>query len=165
METLFITLALVLALFPKLLFSIGFWLSVAGVFYIFLFFIYFSKLGKVKQFFLLPVWVYLMMLPYSLAIFGNFTLYHPLSIVASILFSIFYPLALLLHFLGFGDLLDTPLRLLLNAAPHTLHTKLPLGFFSLGLLLSLGAVFSRRVLYLLLVYTLAVFIYFIYKVA
>jgi len=36
MQTLFVTVILLLSFFPKLLFSLGFWLSVSGVFYIFL---------------------------------------------------------------------------------------------------------------------------------
>ncbi len=54
MQTLLITVLLLLALFPKLIFSIGFWLSVSGVFYIFLFLIHFKNMSKVTQFILLP---------------------------------------------------------------------------------------------------------------
>jgi len=40
MQTLFITLILLLSLFPRLFFALGFWLSMAGVFYIFLFLLF-----------------------------------------------------------------------------------------------------------------------------
>ncbi len=165
MQTLLITILLILALFPTLLFSIGFWLSVSGVFYIFLFLIHFKNMSKIKQFILLPFWVYLMMLPYSLAIFGNFSLYHPLSILWTTLFTLFYPLAIALHVTGFGNLLDTPLSYLLHVNTHALHHTLTKSYLLVEILLSLLAVFSKKALYALLSYSLLLFIYFIYNVA
>jgi competence protein ComEC len=122
MQTLFLTAVLILSFFPRLFFSLGFWLSVGGVYYIYLFLLYFKNLGKIYQFILLPVWVYLMMLPHSLFIFENFSLWHPLSIIWSILFSIFYPLSILLHIFGIGDLFD-------NLLIQLIHTPItPINF-------------------------------------
>jgi len=165
MQTLFITVLLILALFPRLLFSIGFWLSVSGVFYIFLFFIYFSHFSRVKQFLLLPFWVYLMMLPYSLTIFGNFSLSHPFSIAYSVLFTLFYPLTLFLHFIGHGGLLDGVVEMLSNAQLNAVQEYLPLPFLGVAIFLSLLAVFSRKALWFLLFYTLFLFVHSIYNVA
>ena len=165
MQTLLVTLLLILALFPKLLFSIGFWLSISGVFYIFLFLIHFKDASKLKQFLLLPFWVYLMMLPFSLAIFGNFSLYHPLSIIWTSLFTLFYPLAIVLHVSGFGNILDTPLEYLLHVNTHAVQILLPKGYLIVEILLSLVAIFSKKALYLLLSYSFFIFIYFIYNVA
>ncbi len=106
MQTLMLSVIVLLAVFIKLIFSLGFWLSVAGVFYIFLFFIIFKNLGKVYKFVFLPVWVYITMLPYTLVIFGNFSIYHPLSIVWTLVFSFFYPTSIALHLIGKGDFLD-----------------------------------------------------------
>ncbi|WP_457749295.1 ComEC/Rec2 family competence protein, partial [Sulfurimonas sp.] len=156
---------LLLALFPKLIFSIGFWLSVSGVFYIFLFLVHFQTLSKIRQFLLLPFWVYLMMLPYSMAIFGNFSLYHPLSILWTTLFTLFYPLAIALHVMGLGNLLDTPLTYLLHVNTHAMQHTLAKGYLIAEILLSLLAVFSKKALFVLLGYTLLLFIYFIYNVA
>ena len=164
-QTLFVTMLLILALYPKLLFSIGFWLSISGVFYIFLFLIHYKNMGKIKQFVLLPFWVYVMMLPYSLAIFGNFSLYHPLSIIWTTLFTLFYPLAIILHGLGIGNLLDTPLQYLLHVNTNAMQLYLAKGFLFGEVFLSLSAIFSKKALYLLLAYTLFIFIYFIYNVA
>lgn len=165
LQTLLLTGLLLIALFPRLLFSVGFFLSLSGVFYIFLFLIYFEKRGKVWQFLLLPFFIYLMMLPYSLAIFGNFSLYHPLSILWTSLFSLFYPLSIFLHLIGFGDLLDRPLVALLELNPHAIKLEIPIAILAVEILLSLLAVFKKEGLYLLLFYTLFVFIYSIYKVA
>jgi len=165
MQTLLVTVLIILALFPKLIFSIGFWLSVSGVFYIFLFLIHFKELSKIKQFILLPLWVYCMMLPFSMAIFGNFSLYHPLSIIWTTLFTLFYPLSIALHVMGLGNLLDTPLESLLHVNTHALQHTLSKGYLLVEILLSLLAVFNKKALYALLGYTLLLFIYFIYNVA
>jgi competence protein ComEC len=164
MQTLLFTVLLILAIFPRLFFNIGLWLSVAGVFYIFLFLIYFKNHSKLYQFLLLPVFVYLMMLPYSLFIFGNFSLEHPLSIIYTTLFTLFYPLSLVLHMIGFGELLDPMLSFLLysNLEQHiiTLDQKVFWGFVAF----SLGSIFNRLFLYLLSFFSLTIFIYAIYNV-
>jgi len=165
MQTLSITILLILALFPQLLFSIGFWLSVSGVFYIFLFLLYFKHYSKIVQFLLIPFWVYFLMLPYSLTIFGNFSLYHPLSILYSTLFTLFYPLALFLHLIGFGNLLDPIVTMLLYAKLNAHQEHLHIGYLGVEIILSLLSVFSRRALLLLLIYVGSIFIYFIYNIA
>jgi competence protein ComEC len=165
MQTLFITIVLLLALFPKLVFSIGFWLSISGVFYIFLFLIHFKHLSKTKQFLLLPFWVYLMMLPYSLVIFGNFSLYHPLSILWTSIFTLFYPLEILLHLINHGSLLDNLIENLVTLKLNATHNIVAFSYLLVEILLSIIAIFSRKFLYVLLVYTLIIFIYFIYNIA
>jgi competence protein ComEC len=165
MQTLLITVVLLLALFPKLIFSIGFWLSASGVFYIFLFLIHFKHLSKLMQFLLLPFWVYLMMLPYSLVIFGNFSLYHPLSILWTTLFTLFYPLAMFLHFIAQGDLLDGVIKSLVDTKLNAVNIVAAFSLLGVEVLLSIVAVWSRRALYLLFLFTLAIFIYSIYNVA
>ncbi len=165
MQTLFVTVILLLSFFPKLLFSLGFWLSVSGVFYIFLFLIYFKNISKVWQFLLLPIWVYIMMLPFSLAIFGNFSIYHPLSIVWTSLFTIFYPLSIALHVVGLGDLFDGVLSSFISFGTNSLHVEFSRYLLALHVGLSLLSVFYKRIIYLLLVSSLFVFVYSIYKVA
>jgi len=164
MQTLFISLLLIVALFPRLLFSTGLFLSISGVFYIFLFLIYYQSKSKLWQFILLPFWVYLMMMPYSLVLFGNFSLYHPLSILWTSLFTLFYPLSIFIHIIGYGDLFDGVLRALMefNSQPIKLH--LPILLLYTEILLSLYALFSKKALYLLLLFTLSVSVYSIYHV-
>ena len=164
MQTLLLTVLLLIALFPKLLFSIGFFLSLSGVFYIFLFLIHFQKKSKLWQFVLLPFWVYLMMLPYSLAIFGNFSLYHPLSILWTSLFTLFYPLSIFLHLIGFGNLLDGILNMLLQINPHAVKIQLNHTLLYAEILLSLFAIFKKEALYLLLLLVFSVLIYGIYHI-
>jgi len=150
MQTLLLTVILILSLSPRLFFSIGFWLSISGVFYIFLFLLYFKNMSKLWQFFLLPLWVYIMMLPYSLAIFGNFSLYHPLSMIWTTLFTLFYPLSILLHFLHVGDKLDPLLQLLLTLPADTIETHLSLWWIGVTIILSLVSISQRWALYILI---------------
>ncbi len=158
-QTLFITLLLLICLWPPLLFSLGFWLSVLGVFYIMLFFIHFQKLSFWQQFFALPVWIYLMMLPTSLYIFGNFSVWHPFSVLVSIGFTFFYPLALLLHLFGAGGVFDTLLESLLQFQFHNIRLFLPFFLWALFLLLSFVALFAKRVSFLLLGSAFVIFAY------
>ena len=164
MQTLFLSVLILLALFPRLLFSIGFFLSVSGVFYIFLFILYFKHLSKLWQFFLLPFWVYICMLPYSLVIFGNFSLYHPLSILWTSLFTLFYPLSLLLHIFSLGDILDPLLKWLLGIKLDTIEMELSYGWLGVQVALSLAALYKKSFVSLLFIFDMAFFIYAIYYV-
>ena len=162
MQTLFLTLILLLAFFPRLFFALGFWLSIMGVFYIFLFLIHFKNLHKIWQFILIPIWIYILMLPYSLAIFGNFSIYHPLSIIWTTLFTLFYPLSILLHIVGYGDMFDSLLKMLIDLPKEALYIKLEYPYLLLEIVLSLLAIYKREATYLLLSYTIVIFIYVYY---
>ena len=159
MQTLFLTLLLLVSLFPKLLFSLSFWLSASGVFYIFLFMKHMRTLHKITAFFLLSIFVYLAMLPFSLYIFGSFSLLHPLSVVWTMLFSIFYPLSILLHVSGFGGLLDSSLMAFLNLAQTTQPLFISADIFYSHIALSLMAVRYRVLFFLLALESFLLFIY------
>ena len=154
MQTLFITLILLLAFFPRLFFTLGFWLSIAGVFYIFLFLLHFKHLSKTWQFVLVPIWVYLLMLPFSLSIFGNFTLLHPLSIIWTVLFTLFYPLSILLHLVGYGDLFDGGLSYFVSMPTMAIEIKLHYMYLILHIVLSLLSIYKKSIVTLLLLYSL-----------
>ncbi|MEA3331185.1 MAG: ComEC/Rec2 family competence protein [Campylobacterota bacterium] len=162
MWTLFLTAILILSFFPRLFFSLGFWLSVSGVFYIFLFLIHFKHLHKIWQFVLVPVWVYIMMLPPSLFIFENFSLYHPLSIIWTSLFTLFYPLSIFLHLIGFGDFLDRSLIWLLNLSADNYNISISWHVGILFILTSLLAIRNILFTYILTLMSISIFIYSIY---
>ncbi len=165
MQTLFLTLLLLVAFFPKLLFSLAFWLSASGVFYIFLFLVHFKKMNKVAIFFLLSIFVYLAMLPFSLYIFEIFSLMHPLSILWSALFSIFYPLSILLHASGFGGVFDGWLIKLVSLGEASSVVPLSALLFYMHLTLSFLAIKSRRLFYVLVFESTTIFIYAMQNVA
>jgi len=164
MQTLLLTVILILAFFPRLFFSIGLWLSVSGVFYIFLFLIHFNHMSKIWQFIVLPFWVYFLMLPFSLVIFGNFTLYHPLSIIWTSLFTLFYPISILLHLFSNGDFLDSLLNSLITLDTQNIKLELNMELLAVQVILSFWSIYKKEFIYLLLFYSLSLFIYAIYYV-
>jgi len=165
MLTLLLTVVLLISFFPRLLLSIGFWLSVSGVFYIFLFLIHFKELSKVWQFVLIPFWVYLLMLPYSIVIFSNFSIYHPLSIIWTSLFTLFYPLSMFLHLINQGDLLDGILNFLLRLDTNDIKIALDWKWLILYVTLSITSIYKKSFIYPLLSFSISILIYSIYNVA
>ena len=148
-EVLFVTVISILAFKVEFLFSIGFWFSVSGVFYIYLFFRYFSHLPNWLIFILINFWVYLLMLPIIHYIFPSFSFYQFLSPFISMLFALFYPFEIFLHMIGFGELLDNLLQNFLSISGELYSFKTPLWFLSIYLILSLFAIFEYRFTYLL----------------
>jgi len=89
------------ALFPSLLVSLSFWLSVAGVFYIFLLLQYTKHLNKwLISLVILPFGIFVLMLPIVHIWFEVTSAYQLLSPLLSIVFIPFYPLVMVLHSLG-----------------------------------------------------------------
>ena len=163
MQTLFLSVIILLSLFPRLFFSLGFFLSVAGVFYIFLFLIYFKNLSKIWQFIIMPIWIYILMLPYSLFIFGNFSLYHPLSILLTSLFTLFYPISILLHIVGFGSSLDFLLLKMIDASLLSIDFHYESSSLYLYIIISLLAIFNKYLLYPLFCFSIYILIYSLSK--
>ena len=158
-----ITLIL-LALFPKLLLSWGFILSVAGVFYIFLLLKYLPNWAKrniVIEAFVISFGVFLLMFPFAHFFFGNFSMYQLSSPLASLGFSIFYPISILLHLVSFGDMFDKFLKWYFNLGVKGVEIFLPLGAFLLYLALSFWAIFSKRAFLALLALAGVIFGYYI----
>ncbi|MEA1983629.1 MAG: ComEC/Rec2 family competence protein [Campylobacterota bacterium] len=164
MQTLLLSVILIVSLFPRLFLSIGLWLSVGGVYYIFLFLIYFKEKSKTWQFFILPFWVYLLMLPFSLVIFGNFSIYHPLSIIMTSLFTLFYPVAMLFHFLNYGNLMDGFLRILLEFDTNAVTLSIENYYLYIYIGVSLLVLYKKSFLLALLLSSLVFFIYAVYNV-
>ncbi|WRF15440.1 ComEC/Rec2 family competence protein [Helicobacter pylori] len=112
-KLLILACCIAIALLPKLLFSVGFLLSVCGVWYIFLFLkhtqIFFkdsSFLMRSFQAIVLSVLVFFNMLIVAHAFFPIFSPYQLFSILLGLIFIVFFPLSLFLHAVGLGSLLD-----------------------------------------------------------
>ena len=165
MQTLLITLVILIVIWPRLFFSMGFWLSIGGVYAIFLYLHYFSGQAKYVSFIALPVWVYLLMTPVSLVLFGNYSLYHPLSIVWSLLFTLFYPLVLFLHTIAYGNSLDIFIEPFLTSELSGEYFELSIFWLVPYLLLALGSLYSKWVLYLLFFLAFGVSVAAVYQVA
>jgi len=141
-------LLLLMALFPSLLVSLSFWLSVAGVFYIFLLLQYSKTQSKwVISFVHIPLGIFILMLPVVHYTFGATNIYQLLSPLLSIVFVPFYPLVMGLHLLGIAGVLDAALLWLFSLPQESTEKLLPL-WMTLGYVgLSIGAIWSKKLFY------------------
>ncbi len=112
-KLLILACCIAIALLPKLLFSVGFLLSVCGVWYIFLFLKHTEIFFKTSSFLMrsfqvisLSALVFLNMLIVAHAFFPMFSPYQLFSIPLGLIFIVFFPLSLFLHAVGLGSLLD-----------------------------------------------------------
>ncbi|WP_162970132.1 ComEC/Rec2 family competence protein [Helicobacter pylori] len=117
-KLLILACCIAIALLPKLLFSVGFLLSVCGVWYIFLFLKHTQAFFKTSSFLVrsfqvisLSALVFLNMLIIAHAFFPMFSPYQLFSIPLGLIFIVFFPLSLLLHVVGLGSLLDSILNM------------------------------------------------------
>ncbi len=158
---------LLIALFPELLFSIGFWFSVSGVFFIYQFMQLSEGWPKWSRFLLINLWLYLAMLPVVHSIFGIFSLYQLLSIPLTILFSVFYPVSMLLHLLGYGSFADEALLVLLDLPQisQSVEVFTTSWLLALFIVFSVAAVKSRIALYLQAAFIISFFLFLVEKVA
>ena len=137
-----------LVIFPSLLVSLGFWLSVAGVFYIFLLLRYFDSANKwVVTLLVIPIGIFILMLPIVHSIFGMTSSYQLLSPLLSILFVPFYPAVMLLHLLGVGGIWDSVLLWLFSLPQESQEKLLPMWAMVGYVALSIGAIWQRRLFY------------------
>ncbi|WP_296824904.1 ComEC/Rec2 family competence protein [Sulfurovum sp.] len=137
-----------IVLFPALLVSLSFWLSVAGVFYIFLLLQYAKTFNKwMITLLFIPLGIFTLMLPVVHSIFGVTSTYQLLSPLLSLLFIPFYPMVILLHLLGMGDLLDAGLQWLFSLPQGNEDKFLPLWAMLGYVALSIGAIWQRKLFY------------------
>ena len=140
---------LLLALFPELVASLGFWFSVVGVYYIYLVLYWSQESGAwlhnkwVISLISIPVGIYLLMLPVVHGVFGMTSGWQLLSPLLSLLFTIFYPLVIGLHMIGMGGALDSGLLRLFALPSEYQEHILPLWVLAGYGLLSIGAMWSR----------------------
>jgi competence protein ComEC len=159
------TIVLVLAaMFPPLMVSLAFWLSVAGVFYIFLLLQY-SKGVKVwiVSLLLIPLGIFVLMLPIVHTVFPVTSAYQLLSPLLSLLFVPFYPLVMVLHLFGSGDLFDSVLVDLFQMPQNSTDVLLPLWAMMVYVGLSIAAIWRKKLFWLLsgsaLLYVIYLFIF------
>ncbi|MBD3806080.1 ComEC/Rec2 family competence protein [Sulfuricurvum sp.] len=163
-QTLFVTIGLLLAFFPKLFFSMGFWFSVYGVLLIFIFIRYYEHWKGWQIFLALNVWLYITMLPISLSIFGTFSWIHASSIVLNILFNVYYPLVLILHGIGQGELLD-PYLLEMFERAQVVNVTIAMSVGWLSVVLALGAIWRKEAFWSLGFLGIATFGSAVYQIA
>ena len=138
-------------LFPPLLVSLSFWLSVAGVFYIFLLLQYTKEYNKwVITLFFIPFGIFILMLPVVHHIFGVTSNYQLLSPLLSLLFIPFYPLVMFLHLTGFSGVLDSALLWLFSLPEESTDNILPLWMMLVYVSLSIGSIWNKKLFYVVI---------------
>lgn len=158
--TLLIVVLLLIGIYPEVVINIGFWLSVIGVFYIFLYLKHF----KFKLFDIIYIHVILFFLVsiYSIYFFNQISIYQLISIPLSMIFNIFYPLVILLHTIGFGDLFDSYLSLLFSSNFPIKSVKIEESFIVPFTLLSLLSIKHKNLFIFLIFISMVVFFYLVY---
>jgi len=135
-------------MFPSLLVSLSFWLSIAGVFYIFLLLQYSKEYNKwVISLLFIPFGIAILMLPVVHYIFGVTSSYQLLSPLLSLLFIPFYPLIMFVHLINFGAVLDVSLLWLFSLPSESTDNILPLWLMLLYISLSIGAIWKKKLFY------------------
>jgi len=159
---LFTVAALLFVLYPLLIVSLSFWFSFFGVFYIFLLLQYTGHWNKwVITLLVIPVGIFLLMLPVVHTFFPLTSHWQILSVLLSLLFIPFYPLAILLHICGCGDWFDTALGYLFSLPESGSEVWMSWWMFGIYTVLSIGAIW-RRSLFLLLFATAVVYAVYLF---
>lgn len=158
---------LLVAFFPGLVLSVGFWLSVAGVFAIYLFLHRFGSWPKWAITAGINLWVWLFMLPIVHLLFPLFSPAQLLSPILTALFVIYYPLEMGLHWIGLGGLGDGVILSLLRWAQAlpTASVSLPWWAGVLYAVLSLLAVRVVAAIYLPMLFAGLFLLYLVEQVA
>ncbi|WP_162965690.1 ComEC/Rec2 family competence protein [Helicobacter pylori] len=167
-KLLILACCIAIALLPKLLFSVGFLLSVCGVWYIFLFLKHTQAFFKTSSFLMrsfqaisLSALVFLNMLIIAHAFFPMFSPYQLFSIPLGLIFIVFFPLSLLLHAVGLGSLLDRILNMPL--AIPTISISSPLWLLGAHLFLTILSVRFFKVYLSMNVLSAGFFLYCCYQ--
>jgi len=144
-------LLLLISLFPSLLVSLSFGLSVAGVFYIFLLLEYSRGVKTwIISLLFIPLGIFVLMLPIVHTVFDVTSGYQLLSPLLSLLFIPFYPLVMVLHLFGGGSLFDTVLLELFHLPQSSTEALFPIWTMLGYAGLSIGAIWSKKVFWLVL---------------
>ena len=143
-ELLFTVICAAVALMPSLLFSVGFYFSSMGVFYIYLYLRHFGgRFSNLSNAILLNFWVFSAMILPVLYFFPLVSAQQLAVLPITPLFSLFYPISALLHAFGAGGALDEYLLGFLSWRAKGVNLSVPFWLFLLYNALSLASVKSK----------------------
>ncbi len=146
----------------SLFFSIAFWLSVSGVFYIYLIGLHTKNIkNKIFKYLIFPIGIFFLMLPVVHTIFDITSILQPFSILLSLIFILFYPISIFLHILGYGYIFDKYLLLLIDVSSKELSYLMPLTFdiLLIYLIVSITSIFSKNIFWFLVLISISYAIY------
>lgn len=139
--TLFLTIIIAIALFPSLIFSVGFYFSCMGVLYIYLYISYFwGKFNKFVDVILLNLYIFFAMNIPVYYFFSSLSFTQIAVVPLGFVFLLFYPLSVALHLVGAGDLLDSFLLDFLNFKVQKFVVVIPFYLFIISNLVSILAI-------------------------
>ncbi|MCT7446725.1 ComEC/Rec2 family competence protein [Aliarcobacter skirrowii] len=147
--TLLYTFLIVIAIFPKFIFSIGFWFSIFAVFYIYLFIQYFKNINRVVLYLFFNVWMFLIFNPIVHFFFAQTAIEQFYSIPITILFTIFYPLEIVAHIFNFSIYFDEFLKIFLENRIEVYEVFTPFYFFILYIIFSFLSIWSKKSFFVL----------------
>ncbi|MFA7022574.1 ComEC/Rec2 family competence protein [Aliarcobacter sp.] len=147
--TLLYTFLIVIAIFPKFIFSIGFWFSIFAVFYIYLFIQYFKNGNKILLYIFFNIWMFLIFNPIVHFFFPQTAIEQFYSIPITIFFTIFYPLEIVAHIFNFSIYFDEFLKIFLENKIEVYEVFTPLYFFILYILFSFFSIWSKKSFFIL----------------
>ena len=144
-----IIVMLLLLLFPKMLLSLAFWFSVLGVFYIFLIIKRFSEVNRFWMMLIISFGISVLMSPIVHIVFPMTTTLQLYSPLLSLGFSLFYPVSIFFHLIGVGGVFDGWLLELFMLDSEVLNREIDMVVGVGYLLLSIGAIYFKKLFYLL----------------
>ncbi|MDN5114409.1 ComEC/Rec2 family competence protein [Aliarcobacter butzleri] len=142
--TLFYTFLIVIAFYPKYIFSIGFWFSIFAVFYIYLFIQYFKNYNKWLLFIFFNIWMFLIFNPIVHYYFPQTSYEQFYSIPITIFFNFFYPAEIFAHIFGFSGYFDEYLKIFIEHKIYVYEVFTPLYFYILYLFVSFLSIWSKK---------------------
>ncbi|MFW0695583.1 ComEC/Rec2 family competence protein [Aliarcobacter butzleri] len=142
--TLFYTFLIVIAFYPKYIFSIGFWFSIFAVFYIYLFIQYFKNYNKWLLYIFFNIWMFLIFNPIVHYYFPQTSYEQFYSIPITIFFNFFYPAEIFAHIFGFSNYFDEYLKIFIEHKIYVYEVFTPLYFYILYLLVSFLSIWSKK---------------------
>ncbi|GAB0172091.1 Competence locus E ComE 3 [Helicobacter trogontum] len=150
----------------SLLFHIGFLLSVAGVFFIFLFIRHLNAIATkyrgIKKFIFAVVLfnciIFIQMIPIVHYFFPQFSPYQIISIPISILFVFLFPLVIIAHTFGFGNIFDSVILWVISNEFSLSMFYTPLWFLLVYLTLCL---FAMRFLLAYIMSLICAFVFYV----
>ncbi|MCB4777958.1 MAG: ComEC/Rec2 family competence protein, partial [Sulfurovum sp.] len=156
----FFVLFLLVMLVPSLLVSLGFWFSIIGVFYIYLLLYYAKGWSRWHiMLWIIPLGIFILMLPIVHTFFSATNPWQLISPLLSLLFIPFYPITILLHLFGYGDIFDNALQWLFALPQGSRSALLSVWKAIIYIGLSLVAIKSHKVFYVLFVLALSYALY------
>ena len=159
-KLLIFTTLLILAIFPKLLFSIALWLSIFGVFYIFLILKWLKGVPNLYiTIIAIPFGLFILMFPIAHFLFKATSIWQVSSPFLSVLFIIFYPISAISHIFEYGYIFDKYLLELFNAPINSINIDIPLPLVIIYLVLSISSIFSKKIFVATSILALAITLY------